>query len=94
MKYTVQIHSKAGKNLLSLPSKDKQKIAALIDQLASEPRPDGCRKLKDKNNDLYRLRSGDYRIVYQVKDKVLTVLVLKIGRRDEIYKGIISSRRK
>jgi len=56
-----------------------------IDALAQEARPAGCVKLAG-SPDLYRIRVGDYRIVYQIKDNELLVLVLSIGHRREVYR--------
>ena len=55
-----------------------------IEKLASQPRPRGCKKISD--SDLYRVRQGDYRVVYQADDPTRTVTVFKIGHRREIYR--------
>ena len=87
--YRVEFHPDAEKSFLSLPGKIQRRIAALIDGLVENPHPAGCRKITGtKYKDLYRLRAGDYRVVYQVRGKVLLVFVLRIGKRDQIYKGI------
>ena len=56
-----------------------------IDKLAENPRPRGAEKLKGEDG-LYRIRVGDYSVIYQVRDKALIVLVVKIGDRKEVYK--------
>ena len=61
------------------------RLVAAMRDLASQPRPPGCDKLVGPE-DLYRIRVGDYRIVYQVRDEVLLVLVVKIGHRREVYR--------
>ena len=61
------------------------RLVAAMRGLASLPRPPGCDKLTGPE-DLYRIRVGDYRIVYQVRDEVLLVLVVKIGHRREVYR--------
>ena len=61
------------------------RLVAAMRGLASQPRPPGCDKLVGPG-DLYRIRVGDYRIVYQVRDEVLVVLVVKIGHRREVYR--------
>ena len=53
--------------------------------LANDPRPPGCDKLAGVEN-LYRIRVGDYRVVYQIRDEMLLVLVVKIGHRREVYR--------
>ena len=60
-------------------------IGARIDALRSEPRPDGSQKLKGMDG-LYRIRSGDYRIVYVIRDDRLLVLVVRIGDRKDVYR--------
>ncbi len=62
------------------------RLRAAIDALAEDARPSGCVKLAN-TPDLYRIRVGDYRIVYQLKDAALVVLVLSIGHRREVYRG-------
>ena len=69
-----------------LPHGALARVAAALASLASEPRPHGVKKLSGEEN-LYRVRVGDYRIIYQVRDRELVVLVLKIGHRREIYRS-------
>ncbi|HOC57210.1 MAG TPA: type II toxin-antitoxin system RelE/ParE family toxin [Verrucomicrobiota bacterium] len=61
------------------------RLVAAMRALASQPRPPGCDKLAGPEN-LYRIRVGDFRIVYQIRDEVLLVLVVKIGHRREVYR--------
>jgi mRNA interferase RelE/StbE len=61
------------------------RLVAAMRGLASDPRPPGCEKLAGMES-LYRIRVGDYRIVYQIQDEVLLVLVVKIGHRREVYR--------
>jgi mRNA interferase RelE/StbE len=61
------------------------RLVAAMRGLASQPRPPGCDKLVGQG-DLYRIRVGDYRVVYQVRDEALLVLVVKIGHRREVYR--------
>jgi len=56
-----------------------------IDGLRVNPRPNGSKKL-NKEDPLYRIRVGDYRVVYQIQDKILLVLILKVGHRRDIYR--------
>jgi len=68
-----------------LPKSQQKKIAVKIDKLSKNPYARNAKKLIGEK-DLFRIRSGDYRIIYQVKDKILLILILKIGHRKEIYK--------
>ena len=52
-------------------------------ELENNPRPSGCKKLQGRNG--YRIRSGDYRIIYEVEDKIITVTVIDVGHRKDIY---------
>jgi mRNA interferase RelE/StbE len=83
--YSLQIKSSAAKELEALPKKDRPRVAARIQALATEPRPPGCEKLSGQDN-FYRVRQGNYRILYTVDDAALLVVVYKIGHRREVYR--------
>lgn len=83
--YKIEITASAEKSLKKIPKKDIAKIVEAIQVLAISPFPEGCRKLKGEK-DIYRVRQGNYRIIYEIFDKKLIVLILKIGHRKEIYK--------
>ncbi len=68
-----------------LPPAARRRIASRIDALAREPRPPGAKLLAGPER-FYRVRVGDYRVVYQVMDKVLRVLVVRIGHRRDVYR--------
>ena len=87
MKYTVEFDKEAKKQLLKLDKKNRRQIENKVDKLAEDPTPAGCKKLDDKHK-IYRIRSGNYRIVYQVKNKKLIVLILQIGHRRDIYQKL------
>lgn len=82
--YTIIFKNKARKELLSLPNNIIIAIEEKIDALGHNPRPSGCKKLKGSAND-YRIRIGNYRVIYTITDKVLTVFVIKIAHRKESY---------
>jgi mRNA interferase RelE/StbE len=82
--YSLLIKPSAVKELEALPTKDRRKIIARIEGLASEPRPQGCEKLSGVEQ--YRVRQGDYRVVYSVDDDVEVVLVVKVGHRRDVYR--------
>lgn len=83
--YKIEITATAEKSLKKIPKKDIQKIVEAIQILAISPFPEGCRKLKGEE-DVYRVRQGSYRIIYEVIENKIIVLVLKIGHRKDIYK--------
>jgi mRNA interferase RelE/StbE len=86
MNYTVKVGRTVEKFLRGLTDKKLYyRLREAIDGLANEPRPADSAKLKGVD-DLYRARVGDYRIVYQIRDRELLVLVVQIGLRREIYR--------
>ena len=87
MKYAVLLEKSAARFLLRLrDAKLKSRLDEAIESLADDPRPPGCRKLTG-TLDRYRVRVGDFRIVYRIDDGKVTVLVLLIGHRREVYDG-------
>ena len=86
MPYTVSIERQAAKFLRGLTDRRLHlRLREAIDALTAIPRPPGCVKLQG-SEELFRVRVGDYRIVYQIQDAVLVVLVVQIGHRREIYR--------
>ncbi|MCA9934818.1 MAG: type II toxin-antitoxin system RelE/ParE family toxin [Ardenticatenaceae bacterium] len=84
-KYSIRIKPTAVKEIEAIPSKaDRQKIIERIQALADDPRPPGCKKLTGREQ--YRVRQGWYRIVYAVNDQEITVFVVKVGHRKDVYK--------
>ena len=82
--YNVLIAKSAAKELERVPTKDRQRIVAKISSLADDPRPVGAEKLSGE--DKYRIRQGDYRILYEIVDSELIVTVVRIGNRREVYR--------
>ena len=82
--YNLLIKASAAKELEALPRKDRTRIAAKIEGLADNPRPPGSEKLSGEEK--YRLRQGDYRVLYSIQDTSTTVTIVKIGQRREIYR--------
>jgi len=76
--YTVQLRPAAARALRKLAKVEQKRIGARIDTLAANPRPAGAKLLAGPEK-LYRVRVGDYRIIYQIRDSVLLVLVVRIG---------------
>ena len=87
MAYRVELKPSAAKALARLPRRDQRRVARKIDALAENPRPNAARKLSGADA-LYRVRAGDYRILYQVQDDVLLVLVVRIGHRRDVYRNL------
>ncbi|MDZ8264171.1 type II toxin-antitoxin system RelE/ParE family toxin [Nostoc sp. ChiQUE01b] len=85
MSYKVEILRGALKQLKKIPSELQERIQIKIDDLATEPRPNGVKKLKGKEN-AYRIRVGDYRVIYDIFDDLLVVNVVEVGHRKNIYK--------
>lgn len=85
--YRVQFKPSADKALSKLPVAVQRRIVAAVDALADDPRPAGAVKLTGED-ELYRVRVGDYRIVYQVQDRALLVLVVRVGHRRDVYRGL------
>jgi mRNA interferase RelE/StbE len=83
--YSVQIKKSAAKELDRLPKKDRQRIVERIRGLGENPRPPGAEKLSGRS-DKFRIRQGDYRILYEIEDQVLTVYLVKIGHRKDVYR--------
>jgi mRNA interferase RelE/StbE len=87
MKYRIQIAEKIEKKLVKLPEKDKERIIETIDSLVENPRPDGCKKLQgNQKPPLYRVRAGNYRIIYSIQDEMLLIIVIEVGHRKEVYR--------
>ncbi len=84
-KYSVEIVPRAEKEYLKLPQTIKIRFQRIILSLENDPKPFGSKKLRE--TDYYRLRSGDYRIVYSVDDKLKVVRILSIGHRKEVYRS-------
>ena len=86
LRYEVILSPKAEKQLDALPKPIQRRIAEAAEGLETNPRPHGVKKLEGADN-LWRIRVGDYRLVYTIEDDRLIVLVVKIGHRREIYRG-------
>ncbi|NGX56725.1 MAG: hypothetical protein K1060chlam5_00971 [Candidatus Anoxychlamydiales bacterium] len=85
--YKIKLSKPTIKNLKKIEKSELKKIARKIDKLSNNPRPTNAKKLINQK-DLFRIRSGDYRIIYQVKDSILLILVVNIGHRKDIYKTL------
>lgn len=85
--YSVKIKNSAQKEIRKLPSKElRDKIIEIIDDLYISPVPDEAKKIKGSNN-IYRIRQGTYRIVYQIYKNELLVIVIRVRHRKDAYRG-------
>ena len=82
--YKIAVKQSASKEISDLPKVDCQRIVTKIQALARDPRPHGCEKLSATEK--YRVRQGDYRILYEINDSSRTVTVVKVGNRKEVYR--------
>lgn len=86
-RYEIRLSRRAAKALAALERRDQQRIRAAIELLAEDPRPPACIALAGEEG-VYRVRVGDYRIVYEVVDDVLLIHVVRIGTRREAYRSL------
>jgi len=84
-KYKITFKKSVAKDLRSIPNQDVDRILKRIDKLADDPRADGCIKLSGHEN--YRVRLGLYRVIYEIRDDVLVVNIVKVGHRSSVYKS-------
>lgn len=84
-KFSLAFKKSVAKDLRNIPNKDVKRILKIIELLCENPRADGCIKLSGQER--YRVRQGVYRIVYEIQDAELIVLVVKIAHRSVVYKN-------
>jgi mRNA interferase RelE/StbE len=87
MAYRIDLTPAAARQFRKLPPNQKERIRSRIDRLGADPRPSGCEKIAGANS-LFRIRVGDYRIIYEVQDDVLVVIVVLIGNRRDVYDAL------
>jgi mRNA interferase RelE/StbE len=81
--YRIVIRKSVAKDMRGIPKKDAQRIVAVIKSLADDPRPPGTKKLSGQER--YRLRQGNYRILYEIEDDRLIVCVIRVGNLRDVY---------
>jgi len=84
MTYKISILRRAQKQLAKIPASDYKKIKQAILDLAKDPRPSGSKKLKSRQG--WRIRQGNYRVIYEIQDDQLIIIVLDVGNRKDIYR--------
>jgi len=85
MAYSIQFKPLALRRLEKLPRDAQKRLAAKIEELRDDPFPAGCKKMEGLD-DTWRIRVGDYRVVYQVHRGMLLILVLTVGHRKDVYR--------
>ncbi len=85
MTYEVEITPAAKRQIKKLTKSVQGLIVERLEELAENPRPDGVLKMEGEEN-LYRVRVGDYRIIYEIQDRVLLIVVVKVGHRSNVYR--------
>ncbi|MDC7239172.1 MAG: type II toxin-antitoxin system RelE/ParE family toxin [Spirochaetales bacterium] len=84
MTYKISILRRAQKQLTKIPANDYKKVKQAIIDLAQDPRPAGSKKLKGRQG--WRIRQGDFRVIYEIQDDKLIILVLDVGNRKDVYR--------
>ena len=84
MGHSIRFKLSANKELDALPGRQRTRILRAVRNLGNNPRPPGCKKLKSR--DAYRIRVGEYRVIYEIRDDVLTVLIVRVVHRRDAYK--------
>ena len=84
-KYRLIFKNSIAKDFRAIPKRDIARILKCIEALSDDPRSIGCEKLS--NQERYRIRQGVYRIIYEIEDDKLVVIVVKVGHRSEVYRG-------
>lgn len=87
MKYKIEILRSAAKSLKKIPEPDRKRISKKIDDLVEQLPIHEETKMKG-NNPFHKIRVGDYRIIYEIREEILVILVVKIGHRKDIYKNL------
>ena len=86
MAYQAFILPAALRQISKLPRIVRERIQQRIDALAEDPRPPGTKSLAGRSG-FYRIRVGDYRVIYEIRDELLTVMVVRVGHRREVYRN-------
>ena len=87
MAYRIELSPRAQRDFRALDGYIRRRIARRIDSLSENPYPQGIKKIEGED-ELYRLRIGDYRVLYQVREKILLILIVGMGHRHDIYRRL------
>jgi mRNA interferase RelE/StbE len=85
--FRIEFTNSAAKALAAIPRKNQKRIARKIESLAENPPAPAKTKMKG-NNPFHRVRAGDYRIIYEIQNEILLILILKIGHRKKVYRRL------
>ena len=83
--YRIEVSATAERQIRKLPRVDQIRVVRVIRALSTDPRPPGCRKLSG-HDDVFRVRSGRYRVLYSIEDRRLVIIILKVGDRKDVYR--------
>jgi mRNA interferase RelE/StbE len=84
-RYRIEVSATAERQIRRLPRADQLRVIRVIQALATDPRPPGCRRLSG-HDDVFRVRIGRYRVLYSIEDRRLVIIVLKVGDRKDVYR--------
>ena len=87
MRYRVEVADRAARQIEPLQGRTQERVIAVLERLQDNPRPQGCSKLKGQREPAWRIRVGDYRILYRIHDHRRLVRVYGVLRRDEAYRA-------
>ncbi len=82
--YKLLVKPSAAREIEDLPRHERRRVVSKIQALATDPRPPGSERLSGRTQ--YRLRQGDYRILYEIRDREVVVVVVKVGHRRDVYR--------
>jgi len=84
MSYQIELSPAAKRQFKKLPINDKIRVGRVVNSLKDEPRPQGCKKLTNTDN-LYRVRAGEFRVIYTIEDDIILITIVRIRKRNEVY---------
>jgi mRNA interferase RelE/StbE len=87
LSYKIEVKKSAAKALKKIPKADRKRIVDKIDSLAENPPSPETTKMKG-NNPFHKIHVGDYRIIYEIQEAVLLILIVKVGHRKDIYRNL------
>lgn len=85
MSYQIKISKRAKRDLKKMDPDNRQQVSRVIDDLAANPRPQSSKRMKGTYKGFWRKRSGNYRIIYDIQDNNLVVMIVRAGHRKDIY---------